>query len=164
MSLQLIQYQKEYLATHHPSKTITKKVIKAGWSMVLSIWEFRNETLHKTENIEHLQGSEILEEVVVKEWEYGLGNLPIHDFTNLFRLKKDELIKKSTQSKKDWLLTVKLGRKLHKDNRVAEDEFDTNEALRDWIGLPKLSNKKNSHQTKSKRKKKKKKKKKKSKR
>ena len=35
---------------------------------------------------------------------------------------------------------------MHSDQGPMEDEFDTNEALRDWIGLPKLSKKNNNHQ------------------
>lgn len=46
-------------------------------------------------------------------------------------------MKKSIEGKKDWLTTVKLARRLYEDRNIKVDEFDTNEALREWIGLPK---------------------------
>ena len=42
---------------------------------------------------------------------------------------------KSIEGKKDWLSTVKLGRRLHNDVNYIEDEFDNNKALQDWIEL-----------------------------
>ena len=137
----IIQYQQEYLTRKYPrmkSSTWARRVIKCSWKLILGMWEQRNEELHKNDNIEILQGREILEETVMKEWDAGLGTLPIHEYAHLFRLKKRELEKKSTQCKKDWLLTVKLGRVLHKDQSATEDEFDSNKALRHWIGLPTL--------------------------
>ena len=153
----IIDYQKQYLKTHFPTTRITRwttNLIKNSWNLIMAIWTYRNETLHKTKNIEALQGSEVLEEVIKKEWEVGLSKLPIHEFTHLFWLKKEELLAKSTQSKKDWLLTVKLGRELHKDGTAEEDKFDTNGELRNWIGLPKKAMTPVHHQIKKKTKKK----------
>ena len=45
-------------------------------------------------------------------------------------------MKKSTDGKKDWLYTVKMGRQIYSDEEEEKDEFDTNIALRKWIGLP----------------------------
>ena len=42
---------------------------------------------------------------------------------------------KSLEGKKDWLLVVKTGRDLH-DDKGETDKFDTNDTLRNWIGLP----------------------------
>ena len=46
-------------------------------------------------------------------------------------------MKKSLEGKKDWLATVKMVQKLHNDRNMVEDEFDMNNALRAWIGIPK---------------------------
>ena len=43
-------------------------------------------------------------------------------------------MKKSLESKKDWLASVKMARVLYEDYTV-EDEFDTNKALQNWIGM-----------------------------
>ena len=114
-------------------------MIKAGWNIILETWKFRNDTVHSSENIDMLEGLPILHSTVEKEWQAGLGQLPANDFSHLFRIKINNLLKKSTQSKKDWLLTVKLGRNLHNDNTTTTDEFDSNHALRDWIGLAKTA-------------------------
>ena len=145
LTTSIITYQHNHLKQHFPQQRVTtwsKRVVKAGWKVIMEIWKYRNDILHTTDNIELMQGRQILEETVAKEWNIGLHNLPILEFSHLFRLKLDELMKKSTQSKKDWLLTVKSGRFLHNDNGSPEDEFDTNPALRDWIGLPKLKQEK----------------------
>ena len=142
------QYQEEHLERHQPKyKTMAwqKKVILASWNLLMEIWTFRNETLHEPKTLEVLQGKEKLEETIIKEWEKGLGSLPTLEFSHLFRIKKEELTKKSIEGKKDWLATIKLGRKLHNDISDALDIFDTNNALRFWIGLPK--NVKNSRTT-----------------
>ena len=101
----------------------------------MEIWNFRNEHVHQTDNIQNLQGKKVLEETILKEWNKGLNKLPILEFSHLFRLKKVDLMKKSIDGKKDWLLVVKTGRDLHND-KGETDEFDTNDALRFWIGLP----------------------------
>ena len=83
-----------------------------------------------------MQGVNVLNSVIQDQWNYGLGSLPSTEFSHLFRTKLEDLLKKSIKCKKNWLQTVKLGRSLHKDIRAREDEFDTNNALRLWIGLP----------------------------
>ena len=84
-----------------------------------------------------MQGIKILNKTIKKEWEIGLNLLPPLEFSHLFRLKKEELMKKTVDGKKDWLAIVRLGRALYDDTLHINDEFETNTALRDWIGLPK---------------------------
>ena len=103
----------------------------------MEIWQFRNDALHNPINIDTMEGREVLDETMRKEWDIGLSKLPILEFSYMFRIKEDTLLNKSTQAKKDWLQTVKLARELYKDY-TTQDEFDTNPALREWIGLPKL--------------------------
>ena len=83
----------------------------------------------------------MLHKAVDKEWEYGLGKLPIFEFSHFFRIKKAKLRKKSIEAKKDWLATVKTARALYKDT-TEEDQFDTNNALREWIGMERTTQKK----------------------
>ena len=136
----MITYQHNYLQHNYDNKkgsTWAAKVIRASWNLLLQIWDFRNEKTHERLNIETLQGSEVLDNVIEQEWSRGLSRLPALEFSQFFRIKKDKLFKKSTEWKKDWLLTVKLGRSLYDDEKTQQDEFDTNPALREWIGLPK---------------------------
>ena len=136
----MITYQHKYLQTRDGNKkgiTWSKRVIKASWTMLLSIWDFRNEKTHQKDNIETLQGVEHLDEAIDFEWKRGLHRLPALEFSQFFRIKRAKLIKKSTEWKKDWLLTVKLGRSIYNDESQLKNEFDTNPALREWIGLPK---------------------------
>ena len=58
-------------------------------------------------------------------------------FSQMFRIKKHTPLEKTIHYKKDWLQTVKLARALYSDT-TQQDEFDSNPALREWIGLPKL--------------------------
>ena len=98
------------------------------------MWDSRNQHLHNKEQLQNLEGAEILNKVIEKEWEFGLGRLPILEFSFFFRIKKQKLMKKSLESKKDWLASVKMARVLYEDYTV-EDEFDTNKALQNWIGM-----------------------------
>ena len=102
------------------------------------MWDNRNKALHVPNTLEEMQGIQVLNRVIKTEWELGLHNLPMLEFSHLFRGTIDELMNKSTDGKKDWLATVKLARNLHNDTTYNEDEFETNQALRDWIGLPKI--------------------------
>ena len=134
----IITYQHQYLKqcdSNLNGSTWAKRVIQASWKFLLKIWAFRNEKTHEKDNIDALEGIEALEEIITQEWERGLSKLPALEFTHLFRIKKKKLLKKSTEWKKDWLLTVKLGRQLYNDELINKDVFDTNPALREWIGL-----------------------------
>ena len=138
----IITYQHTYFQLRDPQRTgatWAKRVIQASWKFLLKIWEFRNEKTHEKANLEALEGIEVLEDVIIKEWKRGLSKLPALEFSQLFRIKKKKLLKKSTKWKKDWLLTVKLGRLLYKDKSNIKDEFDTDPALRERIGLHNIS-------------------------
>ena len=142
ISIKLIAYQEDYYRREQKNRKVsnwTKKMIKAGWSVIMTIWDHRNDYLHKPDTLHELEGKKLLNKAILREWSIGLGDLPAFDFTHLFRIKKEKLMKKSIASKKDWLATVKMARQLHEDRNRIEDEFDTNKALRDWIDLPKLA-------------------------
>ena len=103
------------------------------------MWDSRNQHLHSKEQLQNLEGAEILDKTIEKEWEFGLGKLPILEFSPFFRVKKQKLMEKSLEGKKDWLACVKMARELYEDHTM-EDEFDTNKALQSWIGMEKQKN------------------------
>ena len=70
-------------------------------------------------------------------WNIGLSDLPMLEYSHLFRIKEEELMQKLTEGEKDWLVAVKLARDLHNDKNKLEDEIENNNTLRNWIGLPK---------------------------
>ena len=145
-------YQQEHMTRHHPKLNATawtKKIIKATWDFLGDIWQFCNENLHEPHTLQALEGLQQLEATIIKEWEFGLGKLPALKFSHLFRMKKETLQHKSIDSKKHWLSTVKLARDLHNDSTSTEDIFDTNNALRFWIGLPKSKKKEQTNRNKS---------------
>ena len=140
MAQTIISYQHLHLQQIDPKKkgtTWAKRVIQASWTLLLEIWEFQNKKTHEKDNIEELQGIQILEEVVQLEWNRGLSKLPALELSQFFQIKWEKLHKKSTEWKKDWLLNVKLGQSLYNDENAQLNKFDTNPALREWIGLPK---------------------------
>ena len=147
ISTKLIAYQQAYhkrYETYHRNFNWPQKAIKAGWNIITKMWDHRNEYIHQTNILEDIAGIKILNNTIKQERNRGLSTLPMLEFSHLFRLSEEELMKKSTEGKKDWLVTVKLARELHKDTNQQHDEFDTNDTLRNWIGLPKRKHKEDS--------------------
>ena len=134
----ITRVQQEYLnekKSYMNSHTWVKKVIKAGWELIENMWEFRNEAVHEKEKIKELEGVPVLDRCIREQWNRGLGQLPASEYSCMFRIKEEEIIKQQVESKKKWLATVKMARKLHRDEEQREDEFDKNTALRKWIGI-----------------------------
>ena len=139
VSVKIVNYQKAYHQQSDKSHlhfSWPKKAIKAGWNMITTMWEHRNTFLHQSDIIEDLEGLTILNNTIQMEHNKGLSKLPMLEFSHLFRLSMHELMEKSLEGKKDWLVTVRLGRNLYNDTS-SPDEFETNLTLRNWIGLPK---------------------------
>ena len=139
LSTKVLQYQQQFLAVEYSDRKISswsKKIIKAGWKLLMKMWENRNEHLHKPNKILEMEGRTELHKSLIAEWDLGLSELPAFEFTHFFRMKKEKLLKKSIEGKKDWLATIKMARVLYNDSHRIEDEFDTNYALSEWIGLP----------------------------
>ena len=137
ISIKLSSYQHQYLINTESKRSIQSwctRLIKNGWTIITTIWESRNNQLHTPDILNKLEGLDLLNKAIEKEWDHGLGKLPILEFSHFFRLKKDTLRKKTVEAKKDWLATVKMARELYKDI-TEEDQFDSNNALREWIGL-----------------------------
>ena len=99
------------------------------------MWEFRNEKLHEEDKIKELEGVPELERSIRRQRNIGIQGLPVSEYSYMFRLKEDELIKQSVESKKRWLATVLLERELHEEEEINGDEFEESAALRKWIGL-----------------------------
>ena len=141
ISTKIIEYQRNFhLQSDRYDKAFTwpTKVIKAGWKLITAMWDYRNDALHQTPTIEDMEGIEVINKVIKQERNIGLSDLPMLEFSHLFRISEEELMKKSTEGKKDWLCTVKMARHLHQDRNKQEDEIDLNDTLRTWIGLPRL--------------------------
>ena len=140
ISTKITQYQQAYHKNSSKQQTTftwPKKVVKCGWKILTEMWDHRNKKLHQTDVIEDMEGIQILNKILTKERDIGLNKLPMLEYSHLFRLSENELLNKSTEGKKDWLVTVKLARELHNDTNKQEDETDTNDTIRAWIGLPK---------------------------
>ena len=72
------------------------------------MWQNRNEQLHKPDTLLEMEGKKELNKSLLKEWRLGLSDLPAFEFTHFFRIKKDKLLKKSIDGKKDWLCFTEL--------------------------------------------------------
>lgn len=139
LSTKIVNYQQDFLKHQYPDRKVVtwaKRVIKAGWKILLGMWENRNENLHKPNVLQEMEGIKILNWSICKEWKIGLSDLPTFEFSAFFRMRKEKLMKKSLEGKKDWLANVKMAREVYGDKNIRYDEFDTDEALRLWIGLP----------------------------
>jgi exonuclease III len=138
VSIYILNYQQEYFVSIKSNKKIsswTTKLMKAGWQLIHYIWEKRNAKLHDTDKLNELEGVPLLNKIIEEERNFGLHGLPATEFSNMFRINKNTLQNKSISFKKGWLATVKKGRILCNDVKQPLDEFDTNGALQEWIGL-----------------------------
>ena len=137
VSTKILDYQRNFYFSTSSRRSIhtwSTRVIRQGWHTILQLWEARNKHLQQSDQLDTLEGVEILNRTVLKEWNYGLGRLPIYEFSPFFRIKRDKLMKKLVTAKKDWLANIKMAQKLYNDT-TEEDKFDTNKTLQDWIGI-----------------------------
>ena len=109
ISTKITIYQKQYLALNFPDRKIsswTKKVIKAGWKLLMKMWQNRNDQLHLPDTLLEMEGKRELNRSILAEWALGLSDLPAFEFTHFFRLKKEKLLKKAKMSMKQKRQTV----------------------------------------------------------
>lgn len=108
------------------------RVIVQGWGLLHKLWLGRNEVLHKKDIINNLSGQCLLDIEVEREFEAGCEDLP-EVTQKWFRQSKEELLARSTEYKKGWLLIVKTTKE---SLQIAEYSiFTSSMALRRWIGL-----------------------------
>jgi exonuclease III len=129
--------QQHYLEINSKKTGLTwsTKIIKLHTNFLQQIWTGRNNQLHKTQIIQDLEGLPELLQSIRTEWNTGISTLPAVDFSHLFSLGLDNLLRKSVNAQKDWLAVVKLGRLLHQDPNINIDGFSTKGPLSRWIGI-----------------------------
>ena len=76
---------------------------------------------------------------IKKELEIGLSSLPAYGCSHLFKIKVNNLARKSMDGLRDWLAIVKQGKIVHKDRKRIVDKFSGKGALRDSLGLVELT-------------------------
>ena len=95
-----------------------------------------NATLKKwlglSDRITDKDGAEPLREALQKEIEIGLANLPQRYERYL---QNKNILQEPIDKQKNWLITVKKGRKRYDNCNDIHDEFTNPGAFRDWLGL-----------------------------
>ena len=137
----IIQYQEEYYNSINSRRSInlwTTKIIRNGWNIISSVWKNRNNYLHQENILQDMEGKQILDDTIKKEWNVGLSNLPLLEYRHMFKMKPTTILNKPISWKKDWLATIKLARQVHEDKNTLVDSFTNNNTLREWIGLDKI--------------------------
>ena len=131
----MVQCQQAYykqLGLRNKGKQWASKIIQHNWVTVHKLWIGRNEVLHQTSIINSLSGVVLLDIEIEKEYDAGYDDLPrtVHKW---YSIPKDQLMEKSTEYKKRWLLIV---RTVKEALNIAEYSlFTSSRALRKWIGL-----------------------------
>ena len=99
------------------------------------MWSLRNDKVHEKDKIQELEGVPVLDRCIEAQWRKGIGKLPVSEFSCMFRIKLVIILKHPLESRKKWLATIKIARKLYEDGNECEDEFDRIQALSKWIGI-----------------------------
>ena len=102
------------------------------WNTIRKMWLGRNNVLHQKEVINSLSGLCLLDIEVEREFEAGCNGLPevVHKW---YQQPKEELLARSIEYKKGWLLLVKT---MKESLNIADYSiFTSSAALRRWIGL-----------------------------
>ena len=119
--------------SNRSADTWAYRFIRKLWKFLFGLWEGRNAYLHETDRIHELAGKEELLKAVSEELDIGLHRLPAADYSYMFRIKKEILLRKNMEYLKDWLYIIQTSRKVHKDPAYIEDKFITDKSLHKWI-------------------------------
>ena len=117
----------------------TSKAIRIGWTYLTTIWQHRNEQLHKTERIKDMKGKNEIIKAIKAEYKLGLGRLPSYGFSYMFRKKIDDMIKSDMDTMIQWLSIIKQGRIVYDDPNRIKDEFFDKGALYKMLDLRELT-------------------------
>jgi len=132
---QVVQKQHDYY--HHINSRKTGKnwgarIILQLWTLTRNMWHGRNVVKHNKQAIHNTIGVQLLDLEIEKEYDKGCQDLPttVHKW---FYPSKEEILAKSVEYKKGWLVIVKSV----KESRQVADYgiFSTSRTLRNWIGL-----------------------------
>ena len=141
---ELIRHQETYFRAQESclqtGKSWGKKVYKLLWEFTNSIWLGRNQQLHDTDRIKELQGLPLVLQAIQSEYNLGLHRLPPSEFSLLFATSFEILKKRSIDSLRHWLLTIRLGRNIHGGINIIQDIFAHDGPIRSWLGLPSTKN------------------------
>ena len=116
-------------------QTWAMRLIQYTWDGLLHIWDCRNIQLHETERINDLEGLPLLKKAAEAEWKKGLGHLPASEFSHHLRLPLDQLLSKSPETLKTWVMIIKQARVMMDPKNIVHDEFKSSKALQKWIDV-----------------------------
>ena len=89
------------ITTEEKTANWAKRTIKAGWNILMGMWEQGNKKLQEPDIVLDMEGKQVLNKSVEAEWTTGLSDLPAFEFSPYFRMKLEKLMKKSVEGKKD---------------------------------------------------------------
>jgi hypothetical protein len=132
---QVVQKQQDHyyhLNSRKTGKNWGARIILQLWTITRNMWHGRNVVKHHKQNIQNTIGVQLLDLEIEKEYDKGCQDLPatVHKW---FRPSKEEILVKSVEYKKGWLVIVK---SVKESQQVADyGIFSTSRTLRNWIGL-----------------------------
>ena len=109
--------------------------MKYNWEALFAIWENRNHQLHQTQRIKEFEGLPVLQTAIKAEWSIGIGRLPASQFSNYFKVPMKQLLQKSMEYQKHWLMIIRQGRILMDPTNLLQDSFAESRALQQWIDI-----------------------------
>ena len=89
--------------------TWVKRLMKYNWEALFAIWENRNHQLHQTQRIKEFEGLPVLQTAIKAEWSIGIGRLPASQFSHYFKVPMKQLLQKSMEYQKHWLMIIRQG-------------------------------------------------------
>ena len=81
-----------------------------------------------------MEGIQLLDAAINNEFHLGLNNLPLSEFTHLFKHPAERILQRSLESKKSWFSTIRAGRIVYNDT-LLQDGFSEKGPLQKWVGL-----------------------------
>lgn len=127
-----MSYYYRDLGLRNTGKRWASKLIVTNWQLIHKLWLGRNEVLHHKDIIHSLSGAAVLDIEVERMYDAGCADLPTaaHKW---FQLSKSQLLDKSTDYKKGWLLII---RTIREALDIADYSiFTSSKSLRKWVGL-----------------------------
>ena len=135
LSPDLLQLQTHYyrsLGRRSSGVQWGQKCIRKLWDLVYNIWTFRNSILHENE-IHNLHGLSKLTTAIREEFTLGASGLP-PTYRQYFSGTVESLLSTTVSYQKQWFRQIRRARE--KRHCHLQDEFDSDNALRRWVGLP----------------------------
>jgi hypothetical protein len=132
---QVVQKQQDYyyhINSRKTGKNWGSRIILQLWTITHNMWHGRNVVEHNKQAIHNTIGVQLLDLEIEKEYDKGCHDLPI-TVHKWFHPSKEEILAKSVDYKKGWLVIVK---SVKESQQVADyGIFSTSRTLRNWIGL-----------------------------